>query len=379
MVARKLQACCKPVLSLFEASASPFLPGSRAGHVCRPTAQRGLVPKRPVLRYRPRRWQPRYKDSTVFPLRRYLPSLAPTRRRKLLADFLAGLLPGWHVRITSYLDIYTGARPSVSLRFDQLKLMPANSATPTSASLRSNRGTEPLTGQVGDILWASGKEALFLAFLVSILGSVAIGILGGICGQMTPSLPPGLDNNPALTSVPAHWWQASRNAIHRHSFAVLFLTLFMVKSALRLAHFSRQPGQRRAAALALRVTHRFSRHWFTLLIKNAFVAFVAVLVLQCVQNFSLTHLLWGAVSDLAHQALEAMGRLLGWSQPSPIERWFSWYGANQTKFAFWLFYSAALCDDLGLPNYKTLARRAWNGVCTALQTRLGSPKTLPRP
>ncbi len=220
---------------------------------------------------------------------------------------------------------------------------------------------------MNEILWASGKEALYLAFLLSILGSVAIGILSGICGQMTPSLPPGLDGHPALISVPAHWWQASSKAIHRHSFAVLFLALFVAKSALRLAHFSRNPRQRQVAALALRATHRFSRHWFSLLIKNAFVAFVAVLVLEVVQNFSLTHLLWVAISDFAHQALEAVGRLMGFSQPSPLERWFSWYGANQTKFAFWLFYSAALCDDLGLPNYKTLARRAWKGICQAFQ------------
>ena len=255
--------------------------------------------------------------------------------------------------------------------------MPANSATPTPASLRSNRPTEPLTGQVGEILWASGKEALFLAFLVSILGSVAIGILGGICGQMTPSLPPGLDEHPALTSVPAHWWHASSNAIHRHSFTILFLALFVAKSALRLAHFSKYPRQRQAAALALRVTHRFSRHWFSLLIKNAFVAFVAVLVLQCVQNFSLTHWLWETVSGIALQALQTVGRLMGWSQPGPFERWFSWYGANQTKFAFWLLYSAALCDDVGLPNYKTLARRAWKRVCKALQRWNVAPMRLP--
>jgi hypothetical protein len=254
--------------------------------------------------------------------------------------------------------------------------MPANSATPTPASLRSNRPTEPLTGKVGEILWASGKEALLMAFLVSILGTIAIGILGDICGQMTPTLPPGFDDHPALTRVPAHWWHAPSNAIHRHSFTILFLALFVAKSALRLAHFSRYPRQRQAAALALRATHRFSRDWFGLLIKNAFVAFVAVLVLQCVQNFSLTHWLWEALSGRALQALQAVGRLMGWSQPSPLERWFSWYGANQTKFAFWLLYSAALCDDLGLPNYKTLARRAWKGVCKTLQRWKAAPVRL---
>lgn len=245
--------------------------------------------------------------------------------------------------------------------------MPANSATPTAASLRSNRPAGPRAGKVGEILWVSAKEALFMAFLIGIFGSIAIGILSGICGDMAPSLPPGLDGHMPSASAPAHWWRASSNAIHRHSFTALFLALFVAKAALRLARFSSDARQRHAAALALRATRRCSRDWFSLLIKNAFVAFVGVLVLQWGQNFSLTHLLWGAVSDLAHQALEAVERLLGWSQPGLLEKWFSWYGENQTKFVFWLLYSAALCDDLGLPNYKTLARRAWQGVCKAYQ------------
>jgi hypothetical protein len=38
---------------------------------------------------------------------------------------------------------------------------------------------------------------------------------------------------------------------------------------------------------------------------------------------------------------------------------FSWYGENQFKFTFWLLFSAGICDDLGLPNYKTLSRWIW--------------------
>ncbi len=230
---------------------------------------------------------------------------------------------------------------------------------------------------MGEILWVSGKEALLMAFLVSILGSVAIGILSGICGQMIPSLPPVLDGHPGLTSAPAHWWHASRNAIHRHGFAVLFLALFMVKLALRLAHYSTQPRLRKAAARALRAARRFSQDWFSLLIKNAFVAFVGVLVLQVVQNFSFTHWLWQAVMNVLYQGLEAAARLVGGTLPGLLERWFSWFGANQTKFTFWLLYSAAICDDLGLPNYKTLAQRAWERVCEATQHRKVSRKLRP--
>ena len=54
--------------------------------------------------------------------------------------------------------------------------------------------------------------------LVSILGSIAIGILSGVCGRMTPSLPPGLEGHPVFTGAPAHWWHAFQNAIHRHAF-----------------------------------------------------------------------------------------------------------------------------------------------------------------
>jgi hypothetical protein len=245
--------------------------------------------------------------------------------------------------------------------------MPADTVSPTPASFRSNRLAGLMPANVGEILWVSAKEALYMAFLVSILGSIAIGILSGICGEMTPSLPPGLEGHPALTSAPAQWWHASQNAIHRHAFAILFLALFVVKSALRLAHYSSDPRQRKAAALTLWATRRISRDWFSLLIKNAFAAFVGVLVLQFVQQFSLTHWLWEAFRAVCYPVLEAAVRLVGGSLPGLVERWFSWYGANQTKFAFWLLYSAALCDDLGLPNYKTLARRAWKHVCEALQ------------
>ena len=208
-----------------------------------------------------------------------------------------------------------------------------------------------------EILWGTAKKAFFMTFTVSILGSIAIGILSGICGEMTPSLPPGLDGHGALAESSGQWWHASKNAIHRHSFALLFLAIFVLKSALAFAHYSKDPGLRKAAARVLWATHRISRDWFGLLIKNAFAAFVGVLVLQFVQNLSLTHLLWEAVKGIFEAVFKAAG--LGVGLSGLFGRWLEWYGDNQTKFSFWLLYSAAICDDLGLPNYKTLARRLW--------------------
>ena len=220
-----------------------------------------------------------------------------------------------------------------------------------------------------EILWDTAKEAFFMAFTVSILGSIAIGILSAICGEMTPSLPPGLDGHGVVAESSAHWWHASKDAIHRHSFALLFLAIFVLKSALALAHYSNDPRLRKAAARVLRATHRISRDWFGLLIKNAFAAFVGVLVLQFVQNFTLTHFLWEAVKGIFSPMLETAGRLLGGGLSGLIGRWLEWYGDNQTKFSFWLLYSAALCDDLGLPNYKTLARRVWERACNISERR----------
>jgi len=205
--------------------------------------------------------------------------------------------------------------------------MPAGSVSPTPARIRLNRSTGLLTADPGDILWNCGKEAFVLALVMSILGGVAVGILNATCGKMIPSLPPGLDGSP-LSSVPAHWWHTSRNAVHHHSFIVLWVALFMAKLALRMAHYATGPTARKTAARALRVARRFSRHWFKLLAVNAITAFVAVMILQWTQRFTLTHFIWAAFGDVIHSALAGLARLLGSSVSEQVERWFFWYGAN---------------------------------------------------
>ena len=50
-----------------------------------------------------------------------------------------------------------------------------------------------------------------------------------------------------------------------------------------------------------------------------------------------------------------------------------WYGDNQLKFNFWVFYVAAVCDDLGIPNLKTLARFLWRRYRNRNQTVPSEP------
>ena len=51
--------------------------------------------------------------------------------------------------------------------------------------------------------------------------------------------------------------------------------------------------------------------------------------------------------------------LLGKGSAGSFHDWASWYGDNQYRFTFWFLYLAAIGDDLGIPNFKTLGR--WLG------------------
>jgi hypothetical protein len=212
-------------------------------------------------------------------------------------------------------------------------------------------------GKLTEILFDSALEAVALAFLVQIMGKVVVGLVSGIWRNMTPSLPPVLAGEPAAEMATQSVLLAF---IRSHQFAILFGLLFVGEGAGQLAHYSRNEDHRKTAAWLKRGLRRISEQWFSLVVVNAFNAFVAVFVLRIVQQFSLTHFLWGLVAHLFDPLIHGMARMLpGNGFMGLIEGLVAWYNSNQFKFTFWLFYSAAICDDLGLPNYKTLTRYVW--------------------
>ena len=208
-----------------------------------------------------------------------------------------------------------------------------------------------------EILWDTALEAVALAFLVQIMGELVVGLVSGIWRDMMPSLPPVLAGEPAAETATQSVLLAF---IRSHQFAILFGLLFVGEGAGQLVHYSRNEDHRKAAAWLRRGLRRVSEQWFSLVVVNAFNAFVAVLVLHIVQQFSLSHFLWGLVAHLFDRLIQAVARMLpGNGFMGLIEGLVAWYNSNQFKFTFWLFYSAAICDDLGLPNYKTLTRYVW--------------------
>ena len=64
----------------------------------------------------------------------------------------------------------------------------------------------------------------------------------------------------------------------------------------------------------------------------------------------------GLIGITIHQLTQdVFGARVSWT----VDAWLSWYHQNQLRLTFWGFYFAAICDDLGLPNIKTLGRSLW--------------------
>ncbi len=202
-------------------------------------------------------------------------------------------------------------------------------------------------------------EALVLAFLVQLFGGIALGIVGGLWHEMMPSLPPGLAGKPLPEAEASSGWDFS--FFRQHCFAVLFGVIFAGQVLGRLISHSPVEKHRNAGIWVRGILRRLSDQWFDLIVVNGFVALGLTIALGFAQRFSLTHLVWEFVSDLGRPLAQVLAKL--WpGLYGRLEELFNWYSANQFKFTFWLLYSAAICDDLGLPNYKTLirfVRRRW--------------------
>jgi len=209
---------------------------------------------------------------------------------------------------------------------------------------------------VFEIIIDSATEAFGSAFVVWGLGGVAVSIAGSFAGDMIPSLPPGFSgqdlkaNHEQIRTL----WEAMRGSAFG-----LFFAIFFVHSLW--AGFHGQGGG--LSKRAQRIVSNLRENWFGLIVGNAITAWGAALVLNVGQNFSLVQMLSHWIWEIVAPAFRGIGGpLLGPSNTSSLADWFSWYDANQMKLAFWFIYLAGAFDDLGVPNYKTLARFVWRRI-----------------
>jgi hypothetical protein len=227
---------------------------------------------------------------------------------------------------------------------------------------------------VATILRESAWNALARAFLVQILVSIAVGFLGGIFREMSPSAPPGFSHGPTSSSGV---WHGVGTFVTKNEFWIIFAVLFCIITATRFAHFLRQPKHRKLAAWFLWVHRRISCHWFSLFVTNGITAFIWATIIVAMQQFSWARMFWSVISAMLQPFFQMLAGLI--PGEAILERWFSWYAYNQPKFLFWLLYSAAICDDLGLPNYKALIRwgrrrlKRWFWGRSGEEESLGAP------
>src|SRR5262249_20168371 len=113
----------------------------------------------------------------------------------------------------------------------------------------------------------------------------------------------------------------------------------------------------------LKVGSRLADNWFGLFVGNAIGAMVSAIVAYYVGQFSYLKVFWGWLVAVVQPSLLTLGAaLLGEGRMDTLQGWWSWYGENQIRFLFWFLYVAAICDDLGVPSFKTLARRIWRKI-----------------
>ncbi len=228
---------------------------------------------------------------------------------------------------------------------------------PSQPVKRSRKPAKLTVSKVTNILWDSAWEALVLGIVVSILGSLALNFVSGVWRDMTPSLPPGFESEPKLEAEGSPPLDFS--FLREHRYALIFLVLFCGITAGRLLQYSRNQDQRRAVARVNKAFRRLSDNWFGLIVINAFLTVIAVAIIQFTQQFTLTAFLWHIVGDLITALLEAVAKLFSTDAVTYVKNLVAWYKVNQPRFLFWLLYTAAICDDLGLPNYKTFGRFLW--------------------
>lgn len=218
-----------------------------------------------------------------------------------------------------------------------------------------------------ELLWETAWEAVVWAFLAQLFGGIVVGLVGGVWREMTPSLPPHLGH--AMHPEAASGWAWTFSWFHQHRFAFLSGVFFIVGAWNRLSAFSNS-GQGPLTVSAAAFGRRIADQWFGLIVANAFSAFIAVWVVQLVQQFSFTHMLWGVLSETVRPVLQPLEQPLG---RLGLLRWLEdmwvWYNQNQSRFLFWFLYGAAMCDDLGLPNLKTLARSSWRRLKRSQEMR----------
>lgn len=219
-----------------------------------------------------------------------------------------------------------------------------NGSAPRQSAIRS-------PDQVINIIFESAIEAFVKAMLVMALGGIAVGVLSQMWNRYAPSPPPfhamKAEAEAPESSSSVHW-----NLPVRHKFLIAFGVIFVPTVWMRVVKGSKA-GESGFQTRTAKIMKRLSDDWFSLIVFNAFGAAISAALVVAVQQWSPSRIVLGHIfSELKQLA----GLLLGENRSQGLQAWFAWYDENKYRLTFWLLYLAAIADDLGIPNFKTVGR-----------------------
>src|ERR1051326_2593382 len=114
--------------------------------------------------------------------------------------------------------------------------------------------------KVVEAIWESAVDSFVRSILVTVFGSIAIGIAGAIWEEMAPSRLPGFQANTEAEANPSgggHGWGA---VLDEHRFLIIFGVIFLPTLWGRLA--GRTPGASvKPGSRLRRMTRRLSENW----------------------------------------------------------------------------------------------------------------------
>jgi len=220
------------------------------------------------------------------------------------------------------------------------------------------------------VVWGSAVEAFVLTILICVFGRVAMALVGGIWNEMTPSMPPAFAPKPLPEAETRAQWNP-RPAFEEHGFGILFGIILFVKVWNKLAGRTTTHGRMDSRpSRTQRMGKRLFEGWFKLIVGNAFGALLSAALVVWIQEFSYRYWIRHWIFESALSGFQNVANtVLGSGRIETIGRWSAWYGENQFKFTFWLLYLAVICDDLGLPNLKTLGKWTWRRFRKGCQKR----------
>lgn len=206
------------------------------------------------------------------------------------------------------------------------------------------------------ILWDSAVEAFVGTILLLFLGELALSIVGGIWKGMVPVFPPIVHNSNSIELNDSSAENSFFLFARENRFVLVFSFLYLFVASIKIGLHSDLDSRRRMAEWVQQIYKRFQSKWFGCLVGNAFGALFIAMALTHIPDFSFNRWIFYWILEWLHPVIyRVLSVFMDASKIATIHDLLSWYDANYMRFTFWFFYSSAILDDLGIPNFKSLA------------------------